>query len=130
VSAVPPTRAAEPPLRPDPLVDLIARLLGAGTIAVVLVVAAGTLLVLLTGVVPVEQVGPALDPGRLVADLLALRPEAVLWVGLLLSIVLPTARVGLALVGFARRGERRLVVISASTLVVLGASVAAALVTR
>ena len=123
-----PAANAAPPA--DALVDRIARLLGAGTIAVVLVVGVGTLLVLATGVVPVAQGAPPLDPGRLLSDLLTLRPDAVLWVGLLLSIVLPTARVALALVGFARRGERRLVLISAATLIVLAASVAVALATR
>lgn len=118
------------PLPMDSLVESVARLLAVGTVVVVSAVALGTVLVLLGGHLPVNEPGPPLDLARLVADLAALRGDGVLWLGLLLSIGLPTPRVILALAGFARRGERRLVAISFSTLAVLGLSVTLALLTR
>jgi uncharacterized membrane protein len=136
--AGPPAPVASPPVsrqavnaaRPDPLVESVARLLAVGTVVVVLAVATGTALVLLAGAAPVAEPGPTLDPGRLALDLATLRGDGVLWLGLLLSVGLPTARVALALVGFARRGERRLVAVAASTLAVLGLSVTLALLSR
>jgi uncharacterized membrane protein len=130
VVSSPVSRPAVDAVRPDPLVESVARLLAVGTVVVVLTVAAGTALVLLAGAAPVAEPGPALDPGRLPLDLAALRGDGVLWLGLLLSVGLPTARGALALAGFARRGERRLVAVSASTLAVLGLSVTLALLSR
>ena len=127
-SGEPASGGQSPPI--DSLVESVARLLAVGTVVVVSAVALGTGLVLLGGHVPVAEAGPPLDLGRLIADVLALRGDGVLWLGLLLSIGLPTARVILALAGFARRGERRLVAISFSTLAVLGLSVTLALLTR
>lgn len=124
------TRPSAAPDVPDPLVESVARLLGVGTLVIVVAVALGTALILLAGRVPVAEPGPALDPGRVLRDLAGLRGEGVLWLGLLLSVGLPTARVALALAGFARRGERRLVAVSVSTLAVLGLSVTLALLTR
>lgn len=114
----------------DRVVDRISDLLGAGTLAVVASVALGSALVVLAGRTPVAEHGPALDLGRIPADLVALRPDGWLWLGLLLTVTLPVARVVLALAGFARSGERRLVGVSAATLAVLAVSVAVALATR
>ncbi len=114
----------------DPVVDRISGLLGAGTLAIVLAVGVGTLLVVLAGRTPVAEHGPALDVARIPGDLVALRPEGWLWLGLLLTVTLPIARVVLALVGFLRNGERRLAAVSVATLGVLALSVLIAWVTR
>jgi uncharacterized membrane protein len=113
----------------DPVVERVSTLLGAGTLAIVLAVAIGTLLVVVAGRTPVAEHGPTLDIARIPGDLVALRPDGWLWLGLLLTVTLPIARVVLALVGFVRSGERRLAVVSVATLSVLALSIAIALMT-
>jgi uncharacterized membrane protein len=114
----------------DPVVDRISTLLGVGTLVIVGTVALGSLLVVAAGRSPIEQHGPPLDAGSIPADLAALRPEGWLWLGLVLTVVLPIARVGLAMLGFVRGHERRMTLVSLATLAVLGVSIAIALVTR
>ena len=108
----------------------VARFLGAGTLAVVALVAAGVVLMLVTGRAPLQQSGAPLDIGRLPADLAALRPEAFLWPALLLTIALPVGRLALAMVGYAGSADRRLPLVAAAALGVLALSVALALATR
>ena len=114
----------------DHTVARIARLLSVGTLLSVVVVAAASLLNAAAGRTPLETPGPDLDAGGLATDVLALRPEGLLWLGLLLIVALPTTRVALALVGFARAGDRHASAVAAAVLGVLASSVAAALATR
>ncbi len=113
--------------RADATIDRIARLLSAGTLSSVLVVAAASLLSLAAGRAPFETAAPPVELGRMVSDLLALRPEGFLWLGLLLILALPSARVTLALAGYARAGDRYATAVAASVLAVLALSVAVAL---
>ena len=115
--------------RRDSVVDRISALLAAGTLVIVLTVAVGSLLVVLAGRTPVIEHGPALDPARIPGDLLALRPEGWLWLGLLLTVTLPIARVLLALLEFVRYGEHRMAAVSIATLGVLAVSIGIAVVT-
>jgi uncharacterized membrane protein len=93
----------------------IARLLTAGTYLSVALLGIGVVLMAVAGLPP--RGGPAFDPTHLVADLVALRPEGFLWLGLIAAIATPSARVAASLVGYLRRGERRMAAVS---LLILG----------
>ena len=96
----------------------IARLLQGGTYVAVALITMGVALMLVNGLSPLGA-APRLDPGRLVGDLIALRPEGFLWLGLLVVLGTPAARVGLALVGYARDGEREMTIIAILILIVI-----------
>ena len=100
----------------------IARLLTVGTYVSIGLLAVGFGLLLAAGLGP-RSGGPAFDPSTLVSDLSATRPAGFLWLGLLLLVATPAARVGLALVGYGRGGERAMTVVAAAILVVIGLSV-------
>jgi uncharacterized membrane protein len=106
----------------------LARILQAGSYLSIGLVAAGVVLLVAGGGSPLAG-GPSLDMGALVADVTAARPGGLLWLGILGIIATPGLRVLGALVGFARRGERRMVVVAAAILVVVAAGVFAGLVT-
>jgi uncharacterized membrane protein len=114
----------------DATVQAVGTLLGVGTLAVVGLVVVGTALVLAAGLRPLVDRGPALVPGTLIRDLVTLRPEGFLWLGLLLTVALPAARVALALLGFARARDVRAAGVAFAVLCVLAVSVAIALVSR
>ncbi|MBA2382420.1 MAG: DUF1634 domain-containing protein, partial [Chloroflexi bacterium] len=59
-------------------------------------------------------------------DVVALRPAGFLWLGLVAVVATPAARVAASLVGFARRGERTMVVVASLILAVIVISVALA----
>jgi uncharacterized membrane protein len=100
----------------------IARLLTVGTYASVALLAAGVVAMALAGRSPRDP-SPALDPTRLPSDLTALRPEGFLWVGLILVIATPTARVAASLVGYLARHERAMAAVSAAILGIIALSV-------
>ena len=111
---------------PSPALEgTIARILTVGTAVSVALLAAGVLVLIAGGTSPLAG-GPAFDPGRLVADLVALRPEGFLWLGLVAVVATPTGRVLAALLGYARTGERAMAGVAALILVVIAASVALA----
>ena len=64
---------------------------------------------------------------RLPPDLVALRPEGFLWLGLLAVIATPTGRVVASLVGYLAGGERAMAVVSLAILAVIALSVALAM---
>ncbi|HEY7589605.1 MAG TPA: DUF1634 domain-containing protein [Candidatus Limnocylindrales bacterium] len=103
---------------------VIARLLTVGTYASVASLAVGVGLLLAAGRSPLEG-GPALDAGRLVGDVVALRPEGFLWLGLIVAIATPSARVAASLVGYLRTGERTMALVSILILAVIAVSVIA-----
>ena len=100
----------------------IARLLTVGTYASIASLAVGLGLLLAAGLGP-RSGGPAFDPATLVGDLTAVRPAGFLWLGLLLLVGMPAARVAVALVGFARTGERAMSLVGVAILGVIGLSV-------
>ena len=108
----------------------VARLLSIGTNVAVAVLALGVIAMGVSGRSPLETPFPALDLSRIPADLVALRPEGFLWLGLLAVIVTPTSRVVASLIGFGRGGERTMLLISLAILGVIGASVLISLVFR
>lgn len=115
---------------PEPVAKAAARLLSAGTRASVVLVAAGVGLMLAAGLMPVSDRGPDLDPSAILADVVAMRPAGLTWMGLLLTVSLPTARVALALAGYVRSRDRRAAALAASVLAVLAIAFAVALATR
>jgi uncharacterized membrane protein len=103
----------------------IARLLTVGTYVSIVLLVAGFALMLATGVSPLAGT-PPFDPAAIPADILALHPVGYLWLGLIVIVATPSARVLASLIGYARAGERRMVVVAAAILVVIGLSVALA----
>lgn len=108
------------------LEQLVARVLMAATYASVALVAAGVVLMTAQGISPFDA-ARALDPGALLADLGALRPEAFLWIGLVAVIATPSVRVAVSMAGYASGGERTMALISAAILGVVAASVVLAI---
>jgi uncharacterized membrane protein len=102
----------------------VARILTIGTFGAVGLLFVGSLLLVASGHSPLDP-APALDVGRLVADVTALQPAGPLWLGLVLIIATPAARVVAALVGYVQLGEREMVLISGLVLGVIAAGVVA-----
>lgn len=117
---LPPPSASEQALALDLTVSL---LLSAGTLAAVALLAVGVALLALSGRSPLDTAFPSLDLGRLAGDVLALRPEGFLWLGLIAVILTPTSRVIVSLVGYSRAADRTMVLISLAILSVIAASV-------
>jgi uncharacterized membrane protein len=103
-------------------------LIGVTWVAVVLL-AIGTVLLLVAGISPLAG-GPPFDPSQLIPDLLALQPAGFLWLGILVVIATPLSRVAGAAVGFIKRGEPLMAVISLAILCVIAVSILAAQATR
>ena len=100
----------------------LARVLQVGTYISIVLVVVGTVLLLAGGISPLAA-SPALQVDRLLPDILAGRPAGFLWLGSLGICVTPALRVVAALVGFWRRGERRMVGVALLILVVVAAGV-------
>jgi uncharacterized membrane protein len=96
-------------------------------VAVVLLVV-GLFLMVLDRIGPLSG-GPRLDPGSLPADLLALKPSAFLWLGILVVLATPVSRVIVAAFAYARRGDRAMVAISVAILLVIVSAIASGLLT-
>jgi uncharacterized membrane protein len=122
VDAERPTRGVEASFE-----GTIGRLLIALTYVAVILLAIGVGLLFVRGISPLSG-GPLFDPRRLVRDVMALAPEGFLWLGLLAVIAAPVARVIAAAIGYARAGDRSMVLIALAILAVLAASVATAVV--
>jgi uncharacterized membrane protein len=106
----------------------LARVLQVGTYASIALVAVGVVLLVAGGGSPLDP-GPRLDLARIVGDLAAGRPAGYLWLGILGIVATPGLRVAGALVGFWRRGERRMAVVALLILVVVALGVLAGQVT-
>lgn len=104
----------------------IGRLLVAVTYVAVGLLSVGVALLLAAGISP-KAGGPALDLGRLTADLASLAPVAFLWLGILAVIATPLSRVAAAAIGFARLGDRLMVGVALAILAVVALGIASAL---
>jgi uncharacterized membrane protein len=100
----------------------IARLLATGMYAAIALLIAGLVLMLASGIEPLSG-GPAFDLGRLPADLVGLQAAGYIWLGLVVVVATPSARVLASLVGYTRRGERLMAAVAGLILVVIAASV-------
>jgi uncharacterized membrane protein len=107
---------------------LIGRVLTSVTYLAVALLLAGVVLLIRAGIAPLSG-GPGLDPGRLTADLLALKPAGFLWLGLLAVIAAPVARVAVALVAYARDADWLMVAVSTAILLVVAVAIGSALLT-
>ena len=106
----------------------LGRLLIVITDVTVVLLVVGLFLMILDGIGPLTG-GPRLDPGSLPADLLALKPAAFLWLGILVVIATPVSRVVVAAFAYASRGDRAMVAISLAILVVIGSAIVSGLLT-
>jgi uncharacterized membrane protein len=107
---------------------LIGRLLTVITYVSVGLLVVGVLLLIAAGTSPTSG-GPGLDPGRLVPDVLALRPAGFLWLGLIVVIAAPISRVTVALGAYARSRDWLMVGVSAAILAVIAVAIGSAVVT-
>ena len=105
---------------------VVARILMIGTYISVVLVAVGVILMLATGISPLDA-APSLDLSRIVADIVALEPAGYLWLGLLAVIATPSARVVASLVGYADGRDWQMVAVSIGILAVIATSVVLAL---
>jgi uncharacterized membrane protein len=112
----------------DRLEPALARVLQTGTYVSMALVALGTLLFIGGGGSPLDG-APTVDLAHLPADLAAGRPTALLWLGVLGTLLTPGLRVVGAMIGFARAGEWRMAAIAVAIVVVVGVGIAAGLVT-
>jgi uncharacterized membrane protein len=106
----------------------IARLLLAGTLAGMALLAAGIALMAANGIEPDAAAFPPFDPATILADLVALQPEGFLWAGIVVIVATPIARVLGELVAFARRRDRLMTGVAAAILAVVALSVVVAVV--
>jgi len=100
----------------------VARLLTGGTYLSIGLMAVGVVLMLVDGVSPLA-VAPPFDPSTIPADILALRPVGFLWLGLLVILATPLARVAASGIGFAAAGERRMALVAVAILAVIAVGV-------
>ena len=100
----------------------IAQVLRVGTYLAIALIGVGVVLMLVTGKSPLD-VAPALEPGRLIADLASLRPAGFLWFGIIVILVTPAARVAISSVAYARAGDRLMALIAALVLLVIATGV-------
>lgn len=106
----------------------IARLLSFGTLVAIALVLAGVVGMLLAGTDPVGgSVAAAFDLAAIPGAILAGQPEGFLWAGLVAVMCLPLGRVIVAGIGFFAARDRRLALVSLGVLLVVLASIVAAL---
>lgn len=101
----------------------IARVLTSGAVVSVVLLGIGVALMITGGIDPGASAFPVFDPGRLLGDLVALRPEGFLYAGIIVVIATPIARVLGELIGFSLRGERVMAVVAVAILAVIALSV-------
>ncbi len=100
----------------------IARLLTGGTYLSIGLMAVGVVLMLANGSSPLDD-AQSFDPARIPADIVALQPAGFLWLGLLVILATPLARVAASGIGFAAGGERRMALIAVAILAVIAVGV-------
>jgi uncharacterized membrane protein len=100
----------------------IARLLTVGTYASVILLGVGTLLLLVAGINPLAGT-PPFDPAAVADDVINARAAGFIWLGLIVVIATPAARVIASLIGYLRRGERTMAIVSVLILAVIATSV-------
>jgi uncharacterized membrane protein len=108
---------------------LIGRLMVAMTYIAVSLLIVGVILLLVAGTSPLGG-GPPFDPAAIVPDILALRPEGFIWLGLVVVIATPVVRVLVAGFGYGRDREWPMVGIAIAILVVIAIAIVTASITE
>lgn len=108
---------------------VIGRLLIVLTYVAVGLLVVGVVAMAVAGISPTDPAPPS-DPAAIVAAVLALRPDGILWMGLAAVIATPIVRVVAAALAYARRAEWRMLAISFAILLVIALGVATALLTE
>ena len=110
------------------LESLIARLLVVGLWLAMGLILVGVALMLATGTDPFDHGAiPPFDLAQIPSEMLALQPAGFLWAGIVLIVALPVGRVMVAGVGFLAVHDRRMALISLLVLLVVLASIVAAI---
>jgi uncharacterized membrane protein len=118
--------AAERPTRAFAAERVSGRLLIGFTYVSVGLLVIGVLLMVANGISPLAP-SPTFDPATLVASLVALEPDAFLWLGLVAVIAAPIGRVIVAGVAYAADADWLMVGISIAILLVIGIGVGTAI---
>jgi uncharacterized membrane protein len=106
----------------------VARLLVVGTWLAMGLVLAGVVLMLASGVDPLDHGAiPPFRPAAIPGELLTLDPAGFLWTGVVLIIALPIGRVVVSGLGFLAARDLRMAAISIAVLVVVLVSVSASI---
>ena len=105
----------------------VSRVLVAGTYLAMGLVLVGVLGTLAAGIDPFATGFPPFDLRAIPAEMLAGEPEGFLWAGLVTVLVLPIGRVIVSGIGFLAAHDRRLALVSLAVLLVVSASVLAAI---
>lgn len=108
---------------------VIGRLLILITYLAVGLLVVGVVAMIIAGISPTDP-APTSDPAAIVAAIVALQPEGILWLGLAVVIATPILRVVAAGLSYARRSEWRMLGISVAILVVIAVGVATSLLTE
>jgi uncharacterized membrane protein len=101
----------------------VAKLLRYGTYSAVGLLAIGVVMMLVGGGSPLDT-GSSLNPATLIHDLVQLRLDAFLWLGLLVVLATPATRVAVSVVGFWRAGDRGMAGVAILILCVIAIGVA------
>jgi uncharacterized membrane protein len=107
----------------DAIERTVSRLLIVGTYASLALLVVGVLLMAITGRSPLDMPPHDFDPALLIGDILGGRPDGVLWVGLVVLLATPAARVGASVVGYLRSGERAMAWVGLAILAVVAGGV-------
>ena len=110
-------------MRVEALEKRIGLALAAATLASMALVAIGVAAMAVTGISPLTRTYPGPDWGRLGSDVAAMRPDGLLWLGLIAVILTPAVRVGASLIGFAAARDGRQVAIALAVLAIMLAGV-------
>jgi len=108
---------------------LIGRVLVWLTYVSVTLLVVGVALMFVNGISPLDG-APAFDPGAIAGDVPGLQPLGFLWLGLLVVLAAPIARVVLAGIGYARDRQWLMVLVAIGILAVIAIGVASAALTE
>jgi uncharacterized membrane protein len=112
--------ATDPARKPPPIERVVRRVLFAGIVISVALMAFGLALAVAAGEALPRDVVPLTDLPRLLSEL---QPAAFLSLGLLVLIAPPFVRVAGSVIAFAREGDRRYAMVTSVVLVVMCLSV-------
>jgi uncharacterized protein len=107
----------------DTIERTVSRLLIVGTYVSLALLVVGVVLMAITGRSPLDPPAHDFDPALLVGDILGGRPDGVLWVGLVVLLATPAARVAASVVGYLRSGERAMAWVGLAILAVVAGGV-------